>query len=63
MYITLRWDTGLVGLCKGVKVRAITSICTANCYAIIIIITTIHNMISMIYSLSLIHISEPTRPC
>ena len=50
MYITVRWDVGLVGLCKGVKVRAITSICTANCYAIIIIITTIHNMISMIYS-------------
>ena len=54
MYITVRWDTGLVGLCKGVKVRAITSICTANCYAIIIIIittiSTIHNMISMIYS-------------
>ena len=53
MYITVRWDVGLVGLCKGVKVRAITSICTANCYAIIIIIITIgtiHNMISMIYS-------------
>ena len=57
MYITVRWDVGLVGLCKGVKVRAITSICTANCYAIIIIIiiiittiSTIHNMISMIYS-------------
>jgi FKBP-type peptidyl-prolyl cis-trans isomerase len=50
------WDVGLVNLCKGVKVRAISSICTANCYAIIInititiIITTIHNRISMMYA-------------
>jgi FKBP-type peptidyl-prolyl cis-trans isomerase len=46
------WDVGLVNLCKGVKVRATTSICTANCCAIIIIFTiiTIQNRISMIYS-------------